>query len=316
MVLTMRLDTVLEGRRQPVFSFEFFPPKTDDGVRQLFEAISHLRELEPTFVSVTYGAGGSVRTRTVDLVTRIRRELDIEPVAHLTCVDATVDDLRAILDGLRDAGIDNVLALRGDPPDGDERFVATVGGLAHGSELMELITADYGFCVGGACYPEKHPESADGDEDVRSAKRKADAGASYLITNLFFDNRMYFDFVARARAAGVTVPIIPGIMPVTNVGQIRRFTLQDRRIDPRGAPRCAALTRERPRRGAPARSRLGDAAVRRAARRGRAGRALLHDESLTGDPRDPLRVARRAPLGSRPLDVRVTATVLAWWPPA
>jgi methylenetetrahydrofolate reductase (NADPH) len=224
MVLTMRLDTVLEGRRQPVFSFEFFPPKTDEGVSQLFEVISHLRELEPTFVSVTYGAGGSVRTRTVDLVTRIRRELDIEPVAHLTCVDATVADLQAILDGLRDAGIDNVLALRGDPPDGSDGFIATAGGLAHGSELMELITARYGFCVGGACYPEKHPESADTDEDVRSAKRKADAGASYLITNLFFDNRMYFDFVPRARAAGVTLPIIPGIMPVTNVGQIRRFT--------------------------------------------------------------------------------------------
>jgi methylenetetrahydrofolate reductase (NADPH) len=224
MVLAMRLDSVLEGRRQPVFSFEFFPPKTDDGVRQLFETISHLRELEPTFVSVTYGAGGSVRTRTVELVTRIRRELDIEPVAHLTCVDATVLELRSILDGLRDAGIDNVLALRGDPPDGVERFVATDGGLAHGSELMELITSAYAFCVGGACYPEKHPESANSEEDVRSARRKADAGASYLITNLFFDNSMYFDFVARARAAGVTVPIIPGIMPVTNVGQIRRFT--------------------------------------------------------------------------------------------
>ncbi len=222
----MRLDSVLEGRRQPVFSFEFFPPKTDDGVRQLFEAISHLRELEPTFVSVTYGAGGSVRARTVDLVTRIRRELDIEPVAHLTCVDASVDDLEHILDGLRDAGIDNVLALRGDPPEGAERFEPAVGGLSHGSELMELITARYPFCVGGACYPEKHPESADPDEDVRSAKRKEDAGASYLITNLFFDNHMYFDFVSRARAAGVTVPIIPGIMPVTNVHQIRRFTLK------------------------------------------------------------------------------------------
>jgi len=220
----MRLDSVLEGRRQPVFSFEFFPPKTDEGVRQLFEAISRLRELEPTFVSVTYGAGGSVRTRTVELVTRIRRELDIEPVAHLTCVDATVDDLQGILDGLRDAGIDNVLALRGDPPEGVDRFVPPEGGLAHGSDLMELITARYGFCVGGACYPEKHPESADGDEDVRSAKRKEDAGASYLITNLFFDNRMYFEFVPKAHAAGVTVPIIPGIMPVTNVGQIRRFT--------------------------------------------------------------------------------------------
>jgi methylenetetrahydrofolate reductase (NADPH) len=224
MVLTMRLDSVLERRRQPLFSFEFFPPKTDEGVDQLFEAISHLRELEPTFVSVTYGAGGSVRSRTVDLVTRIHRELDIEPVAHLTCVDATVDDLQGILDGLRDAGIDNVLALRGDPPGGVPPFTRTEGGLAHASELMELITARYGFCVGGACYPEKHPESADADEDVRSAKRKADAGASYLITQLFFDNRTYFDFVARARAAGVTVPIIPGIMPVTNVGQIKRFS--------------------------------------------------------------------------------------------
>ncbi|MGA7988260.1 MAG: methylenetetrahydrofolate reductase [NAD(P)H] [Candidatus Dormiibacterota bacterium] len=220
----MRLDTVLEGRRQPVFSFEFFPPKTDEGVRQLFETISHLRELEPTFVSVTYGAGGSVRTRTVELVERIRRELDIEPVAHLTCLDATVDELREILDGLRSAGIDNVLALRGDPPDGAGRFVATDGGLAHGSDLIEVITAAYPFCVGGACYPEKHPESASTDDDVRSAKLKEDAGASYLITQLFFDNSCYFDFVARARAAGVTVPIIPGIMPVTNVSQIARFT--------------------------------------------------------------------------------------------
>ncbi len=224
MVFAMRLDTILEARRQPVFSFEFFPPKTDEGVRQLFETISHLRELEPTFVSVTYGAGGSVRTRTVELVARIRRDLDIEPVAHLTCVDATVDDLRAILDGLRAAGVDNVLALRGDPPDGAERFVATDGGLAHSSDFVELITSAYPFCVGGACYPEKHPESASTDEDVRSAKRKEDAGASYLITNLFFDNTFYFDFVARARAAGVTVPIIPGIMPVTNVSQITRFT--------------------------------------------------------------------------------------------
>jgi methylenetetrahydrofolate reductase (NADPH) len=220
----MRLDSLLGARTQPVFSFEFFPPKTDDGVRQLFETISHLRELEPTFVSVTYGAGGSVRARTVDLVTRIRHELEIEPVAHLTCVDATADELREILDGLRDNGIDNVLALRGDPPDGADAFVATQGGFAHGSELMEFITAGYGFCVGGACYPEKHPESASTDEDVQFAKHKADAGASYLITNLFFDNSKYFDFVSRARAAGVTLPIIPGIMPVTNVGQIRRFT--------------------------------------------------------------------------------------------
>ena len=179
-------------------------------MRQLFEAISQLRELEPTFVSVTYGAGGSVRARTVDLVTRIRRELDIEPVAHLTCVDATMSDLHAILEELRAAGIDNVLALRGDPPEGIERFTASEGGLAHGSDLIELITARYPFSVGAACYPEKHPESADTDEDVRSALRKENAGASYLITNLFFDNRFYFDFITRARAAGVYHPDHPG----------------------------------------------------------------------------------------------------------
>jgi methylenetetrahydrofolate reductase (NADPH) len=220
----MRLDSLLEARTQPTFSFEFFPPQTDDGMRQLFETISHLRDLEPTFVSVTYGAGGSVRQRTVDLVTRIRHELDIEPVAHLTCVNATAGDLRTILDGLRDNGIDNVLALRGDPPKGSDAFVPTEGGFAQSVEFMEFINARYDFCVGGACYPEKHPESASTDDDVLFAKRKADAGAGYLITQLFFDNSKYFDFVSRARAAGVTVPIIPGIMPVTNLGQITRFT--------------------------------------------------------------------------------------------
>jgi len=220
----MRLDSLLEARTQPTFSFEFFPPQTDDGMRQLFETISHLRDLEPTFVSVTYGAGGSVRQRTVDLVTRIRHELDIEPVAHLTCVNATAGELRTILDGLRDNGIDNVLALRGDPPKGSDAFVPTEGGFAQSVEFMEFINARYDFCVGGACYPEKHPESASTDDDVLFAKRKADAGAGYLITQLFFDNSKYFDFVSRARAAGVTVPIIPGIMPVTNLGQITRFT--------------------------------------------------------------------------------------------
>jgi methylenetetrahydrofolate reductase (NADPH) len=219
----MRLDRVLHDR-QPVFSFEFFPPKSDDGVRALFETISHLRELDPTFVSVTYGAGGSTRTRTLELVTRIRRELDIEPVAHFTCVGASVAELRANLDAMRDAGVDNILALRGDPPDGEAHFIAAEGGLAHGNELMQLITRDYDACVGGACYPEQHLESTSHEDELRYTRLKVESGASYLITQLFFDNRAYFDFVARARAAGVTVPLIPGIMPVTNVDQIRRFT--------------------------------------------------------------------------------------------
>jgi methylenetetrahydrofolate reductase (NADPH) len=241
----MRLDRVLQDR-QPVFSFEFFPPKSDEGVRTLFETIAHLRQLEPTFVSVTYGAGGSTRTRTLELVTRIRRELDIEPVAHFTCVGASVAELRANLDAMRDAGIDNILALRGDPPDGEAQFVTAGGGLSHGNELMRLITGEYDACVGGACYPERHLESSSLDDELRYTKLKVDSGASYLITQLFFDNRAYFEFVARAREAGVTVPLIPGIMPVTNVDQIRRFTskigatipvalldaLTDRRDDP------------------------------------------------------------------------------------
>ncbi|TMB91636.1 MAG: methylenetetrahydrofolate reductase [NAD(P)H] [Chloroflexi bacterium] len=235
----MRLDTVLQERR-PIFSFEFFPPRSDDGVRSLFETIAHLRELEPTFVSVTYGAGGSTRTRTLELVTRIRRELDIEPVAHFTCVGASVGELRANLDAMRDAGIDNILALRGDPPDGEAQFIAAEGGLSHGSELMQLITSGYDACVGGACYPEGHLETPDIEDELRYTRLKVESGASYLITQLFFDNRAYFDFVARARADGVTVPLIPGIMPVTNVDQIKRFTSKIGATIP--APLLDALT--------------------------------------------------------------------------
>jgi methylenetetrahydrofolate reductase (NADPH) len=219
----MRLDSVFNGR-SPVFSFEFFPPRSDEAERSMFESISQLRELEPTFVSVTYGAGGSTRTRTIDLVTRIHRELDIQPVAHFTCVGASVAELRANLDAMRDAGIDNILALRGDPPQGEEVFTPAADGLSHGSELIKIIHDSYDACVGGACYPETHIESRSMEDELRYTKLKEEAGASFLITQLFFDNRAYFDFVSRARAAGVTVPIIPGIMPITNVTQIKRFT--------------------------------------------------------------------------------------------
>src|SRR5438445_5249767 len=174
----MRLDHVLQDRR-PVFSFEFFPPKSDEGVRALFETIAHLRELEPTFVSVTYGAGGSTRTRTLELVTRIRRELDIEPVAHFTCVGASVAELRENLDAMRDAGVDNILALRGDPPDGQATFMAADGGLSHGNELMQLISGGYDACVGGACYPERHLETSSLEDELRYTKLKVESGASY-----------------------------------------------------------------------------------------------------------------------------------------
>ena len=218
----MRVADLLESRR-PNFSFEFFPPKDAAGVAALFATIAALRELEPSFVSVTYGAGGSTRTRTIELVERIHRELEITPVAHVTCVGSTRAELHDTLQRLVDAGIENVLALRGDPPRGQRSFVPEPGGLAHGSDLAALISESYDLCVGAACYPENHLESASLADELRWTREKVERGASYLITQLFFDNRAYFDFVAGARAAGVTVPIIPGIIPITSVSQLHGF---------------------------------------------------------------------------------------------
>lgn len=208
----------------PLFSFEFFPPKTDEGDRKLWEALQDLKPLSPSFVSVTYGAGGSTRARTVDLTTRIKSELSIEAMAHLTCVGSTCDELSGVLDTLKEGRIVNVLALRGDPPKGADRFERIPGGLGFANELVELIKQRDAFCIGGACHPEGHLEASSKYEDLHNLKRKVDAGVEFLITQLFFDNRHYFDFVDRARAAGINVPIIPGIMPITNVDQIERFT--------------------------------------------------------------------------------------------
>jgi methylenetetrahydrofolate reductase (NADPH) len=219
----MRIDEILEERR-PCFSFEFFPPKTDEGMENLWRAASELKQDEPAFVSVTYGAGGSTRDRTIAITKRIKHELGLEAMAHFTCVGATVDELRGTLDEMRAAGIENVLALRGDPPQGETEWKPTPGGLHYSTELIELIDSVHDFAVGAACFPEKHPEALDWDQDIRFLKAKVDAGARFLITQLFFDNQLYFDFVERARGAGIDVPIIPGIMPVTNFSQIKRFT--------------------------------------------------------------------------------------------
>jgi methylenetetrahydrofolate reductase (NADPH) len=212
--------------KKPSFSFEFFPPKNEEGKDRLFETISHLQPYDPTFVSVTYGAGGSTRKLTVDLTVRIEREAGIEAMAHLTCVGATRDEVSAVLDQLREGGIQNVLALRGDPPQGANEFVAPPGGFAHASELIEFIRGRSGadLCLGGACYPEKHPEAPSPEVDLQNLKKKVDAGAELLVTQLFFDSKDYFSFVERARAIGITVPILAGIMPITNVNQIKRFT--------------------------------------------------------------------------------------------
>ncbi len=220
----MRIDEIIAGRSEPVFSFEFFPPRDVEGEVRLYNALRELRPLDPSFVSVTWGAGGTTRDKTLEIVARIRADHDLEAMAHFTCVGATRADLHGALAQMRDAGLDNVLALRGDPPRGEDVFTATEDGPAHADELIDIVAGDYRFCIVAAAYPEVHPEADDADADLRNLARKVRAGARVLITQLFFDNSAYFAFVARARAAGIDVPIVPGIMPITNVAQIRRFT--------------------------------------------------------------------------------------------
>jgi methylenetetrahydrofolate reductase (NADPH) len=219
----MRIDQALEEVR-PCFSFEFFPPKTDEGMENLWNALSELRHDEPTYVSVTYGAGGTTRDRTIDITKRIKSELGIEAMAHFTCVGATVDELRRTLDEMRDSGIENVLALRGDPPQGQDEWTATEGGLSYSTELAQLISDNYDFTIGAACFPEVHIASPSLEQDLDVLKKKVAAGVTFVITQLFFDNDLYFDFVDKARAAGIDIPIIPGIMPIAGYGQIQRIT--------------------------------------------------------------------------------------------
>lgn len=219
----VRIPDLYAAGGDPVFSFEFFPPKTEEGERNLWTAMDALRALDPAFVSVTYGAGGSTRDKTIETVSRIRDEYELEALAHFTCVGATVDELRATLDELRACGVENVLALRGDPPRGQSEWRATEGGLSYSRELVELIRDDYDFAIGGAAFPETHIHAVSPEDDLEHLKAKVDAGAQFLITQLFFDNAVYDDFVVRAREIGIDVPIVPGVMPVTNVKQITRI---------------------------------------------------------------------------------------------
>jgi methylenetetrahydrofolate reductase (NADPH) len=220
----MRIDEILANSREPVFSFEFFPPKTPEGETMLRDTLATLRALEPDFVSVTYGAGGSTRERTVEITKWIKRGLGIEAMAHLSCVGEPVERLREILDEVREEGIDNVLALRGDPPRGQTEWTPHPEGLRSSTELIALIAGDYDFCIGAASFPEVHPDAPDLDHDIAFLKEKLAAGAHFLITQLFFDNRFYFDFVARCREVGVTAPIVPGVIPITNVKQLKTIT--------------------------------------------------------------------------------------------
>jgi len=219
----MRIRDCFHNGR-PVFSFEFFPPKTEDGVRKLYATVEELAALKPSFVSVTYGAGGSTRELTVELVGRIKNQIGLEAMAHLTCVGHSAGEIAAILDRLEAAGIENVLPLRGDPPRGQTQFVRPEDGFGYAFELVRFIRSRYQFCLAGAGYPEGHIECADKEADLRHLKNKVDAGVDFLITQLFFDTGCYFQFVERARAIGIAVPIVPGIMPVTNIAQVERFT--------------------------------------------------------------------------------------------
>ncbi len=224
MTALVKIRNVLNPSK-PCFSFEFFPPKTPDGEKQLWAALEDLRSLEPGFVSVTYGAGGSTRDRTIELVTHIKERTGIEPMAHLTCVGHTADELQDVLERLAKGRIENVLALRGDPPKGQAHFTQHEGGLQYASQLVELIVRkDLGFSVGGAACPEGHIETASREIDLKNLKHKVDQGCDFIVTQLFFDNAFFFDFVERARRVGINVPIVPGIMPITNYDQIQRFT--------------------------------------------------------------------------------------------
>jgi methylenetetrahydrofolate reductase (NADPH) len=215
-------DLIAAGERS--ISFEFFPPKDEAGERQLWTALRELEALQPTFVSVTYGAGGSTRDRTIRVTEGIAQETTLTPMAHLTCVGHSRDELRSVIGSYAGAGVRNVLALRGDPPEGPAAaFQAHPQGLRYATELVELTRSLGDFCVGVAAFPESHPSAESPDADARVLAAKAQAGAEFAITQLFFRAEDYFGLVDRVSALGVDIPIIPGIMPITNLAQVTRM---------------------------------------------------------------------------------------------
>ena len=221
----MKLSDILAQSDRPLLSCEFFPPKTDKGEENLWRCLDELKAMNPAYISVTYGAGGSTQERTRGIVTRIKKETGLSPVAHLTCVGATAGDIAALLNDYKTAGIENILALRGDPPEGMDHFQATAGGFAHATDLISFIRAQNGFSIACATYPEGHPESPNGvEDDIRYLKMKQDNGADCAVTQYFFDNDAFYRFRDAASESGVTLPIIPGIMPITNFDQIVRFS--------------------------------------------------------------------------------------------
>lgn len=218
----MKIKELIARQRRSI-SFEFFPPKSKEDEDRLFEAIARLEPFEPTFVSVTYGAGGGTTKNTRQLIKRIKEETSLTPMPHLTCVDQSEEELSDILRDYLELGIENILALRGDPPSGTAKS-APEASLCHAQNLVQLAASFNGFSVGVAVYPEGHPEAPSLEADLFYTKQKIDAGADFAITQMFFANRFFYDLVDRAERAGIRVPIIPGIMPVTDIGRIKRFS--------------------------------------------------------------------------------------------
>lgn len=215
----MRIADLFE-RDRPVISFEFFPPRNDAGAAALLETIAELKQLNPGFVSVTWGAGGSTRRTTVELVRRIQDDIGLVAMAHLTCVGSSRTDLAQTLTALRAGRVENVLALGGDLP---ASYEPPADALSHADELIAFIRERWDFCLGAACYPETHPAAHSPEDDLRHLASKVRSGAEFLITQLFFDNRDYFAFVERVRSLGIGVPIVPGIMPIVSVASVRRM---------------------------------------------------------------------------------------------
>ena len=218
----MKIHDILQQKR--TVSCEFFPPREEDGIPAVFRAIDRVGAFNPDFISVTYGAGGSTRAFTERITMQVKQETDLEVMAHLTCVAQTREEVHNVLERLAEAGVENVIALRGDPPRGQENFVPAEGGFGHATELIDHIRANFDFGLAAACYPEGHTESPDLDSDIQYAREKVDKGADFLITQLFYDNKYFFEFMERAHRAGINVPVIPGVLPILNTAQIRRFT--------------------------------------------------------------------------------------------
>ena len=220
--MPLKIKDILKEKR--TLSFEFFPPKTVEGIPAVFRAIDRLKVYCPDFISITYGAGGSTRAFTEEITTEVKQRGELEVMAHLTCVAQTKEEVRGVLVRLDQVGVENVIALRGDPPRGQTTFVPAEGGFHHATDLIDHIRRNFQFGLAGACYPEGHQESPDLQTDIKYAKLKVELGADFLITQLFYDNKDFFYFMDQAQQAGINVPIIPGVLPILSTGQIRRFT--------------------------------------------------------------------------------------------